>query len=148
MLERAAFAESLHLGVDEPRIDRLYCLVAQPESLDGSRREVLHHDIGFSDHVLDQCKPFRRLQVNGHRALVRIEHVEVIRVVVGLIWSQPPPGIAKSWVLDLHYVGAEPCESFGARRSGFELCEVDDLDALEKGEIHDVVGHVYVPCVR
>jgi hypothetical protein len=49
--------------------------------------------------------------------------------------------IAGLRVLDLHHLGAEPGECFGAGRTGLELGEVDDLDAVEEVYFRGVVRH-------
>src|SRR3981189_1313116 len=61
--------------------------------------------------------------------------MEVPRVVVEFAGLQPPAGVARARVLDLHHLGAQPSEGFGARRPGLELGEVHDANAFETIEL-------------
>src|ERR1700730_2499867 len=60
--------------------------------------------------------------------------MEIPRVVVRFAGLQPPPWVTGPRVFDLHHLGAEPSEAFGARRSGLELGEVHDANAFERIE--------------
>ena len=141
VLVLAPGAEALDLAVDDARIDLLDLVVAEPEALDRSRRHVLDRDVGLLQELADDLEPARRLEVERHRSFVGVEHVEVPRVVVGLAGPQPAAGVAGLRVLDLHHVGAEPGERFGARRAGFELGEINDPDAGEAFEVLGIVAH-------
>src|SRR5207245_899924 len=44
-------------------------------------------------------------------------------------------------VLDLHDIGTQPAECLGTRRTCLELSEIDDLHALQEGEITDAGRH-------
>ena len=129
LLVRAAFAEALHLGVDDAGVQFAHDVVAEAQPLDRAGREVLDAHVGLAQHVLDQRQPLRRLQVDRDRALVGVEDVEIIRVGVRLAGPQPAARIAHLRVLDLHHVGAEPGERLGAGRPGLELRQIDDLHA-------------------
>ena len=132
-----------------PRVQFAHDVVAEAEPLDRAGREVLHAHIGLAQHVLHQRQPARRLQVERDRLLVRVEHVEVVRIVVRLAGPQPPSRIAHLRVLDLHHFGAEPGERLGAGRSGLELGEIHDANAGEKIECGGVVlhGRLLLGCV-
>src|SRR5207253_2920373 len=49
--------------------------------------------------------------------------------------------IAHFRVLDLHDVGTQPAECLGTGRTCLELGEIDDLHALQEGEVADAGGH-------
>jgi len=135
----------LDLAEDDPRVELLHLVVAEPQPVDRPRRHVLDGDVGLLQELLDELEPARRLEVEGQRLLVGVEHVEVIRIVVGLARPQPAAGIAGLRVLDLDHFGAEPGERLGARRTGLELGEVDDPDAAEAVEVLGVVAHRWSP---
>src|SRR4029434_5333543 len=109
--------------------------VAEAEALDRARRHVLGGDVGLLQELLHDGQPARRLEVDRQRFLVRVEHVEVPRVVGVLSREHPAGGIARLRVLDLDDLGAEPGERLRAGWPGLELGEVDDPDAGETLEV-------------
>ena len=129
LLVRAAGAEALDLAIDDAGVDLLDLVIAQSQTLDRAGRHVLDRDIGLLQQLADDLESARRLEVQCHRLLVRVELVEIPRIVVpGL---QPPARIARARILDLHHLGAQPGEGLGARRPGLELGEVHDANAFE-----------------
>jgi len=122
LLERAAFTETLDLGINDGGVDRLRHLIGQAQALNRAGGEVFHHHIRLGDHVLDQSEALGRLQVDGNRFFVGVEDLEIIRIIVRLIGPQAAAGIAPVRVLDFHHVGAKPGEGLGAGRAGLELC--------------------------
>ena len=141
LLEGAALAEALDLRVDDAAVDRLDDVIGQAQSLDGAGGEVLYHHVGPSEHVLDEYEAPRRLEIDRDGLLVGVEGVEVVRIGVRLARAEPAAGIAHLRVLDLHDLGAQPSEGLRAGRAGLELGEIDDLHALQEGEVADAVGH-------
>src|SRR4029434_11288858 len=115
--------------------------VAEAEALDRARRHVLGGDVGLLQELLHDGQPARRLEVDRQRFLVRVEHVEVPRVVGVLPREHPAGGIARLRVLDLDDLGAEPGERLRAGWPGLELGEVDDPDAGETLEVLAGVTH-------
>src|SRR5271166_5425927 len=94
VLERAALAKTLHLGVDDARVEIAHHVVAETEPLDGAGRVVLHADVRLAQQVLHKIEAARRFQVERDRLLVGVEHVEVIGVVVRLAGAQAATGVA------------------------------------------------------
>ncbi len=141
MLEWAAFAEALHLGVDDAGVQFAHHVIAEPEPLDRAGGKILHADVGLAEHVLHQGKPARRFQVERDGLLVRVEHVEVIRIIVRLSRPQPAPRIAHLRVFDLHHFRTKPGERLGAGGTCFELREVHDADSREKINLGAVFLH-------
>ena len=133
VLERAALAEAFHLGVDDAGIDLGDDIVAEPQPLDGARREVLHEHVGLGGEIEDDLLAGRRLQVDGQRFLVGVEDQEIERGAAGLSQDHAA-GIAAFRVLDLHHLGAQPRQRFRARRSRLELREIQYAHACETGE--------------
>jgi hypothetical protein len=64
VLERAAFAEALDLGVDDARIDRLHDFIGQAQPLDGTWGKVLDHHVCLANHVLDEREPLGGLEID------------------------------------------------------------------------------------
>src|SRR2546428_8580300 len=141
VLERAAFAEALDLGVDDARIDRLHDVIGQAQPLDGARGKVLDHHVRLADHVLDELEPLGGLEIDRDRLLVGVEGVEIVGIGVGLAGAKTPAGVAHFRVLDLHDIGTQPAECLGTGRTCLELGEIDDLHALQEGEVADAGGH-------
>ena len=141
LLERAAFAEPFDLGIDDAGVDGFHHVVAQPQPLDGTRREILDRDVGLAQQVLHQFQSLGGLQVDGDGTLVGVEHVEIIRIVVRLPRPQAATRVAHAGVLDLHHIGAQPRQRFRAGRTSLELGEIDDFHAGEEFEIGDDIGH-------
>ena len=112
--ERAAFAETLELGIDDAGVDRLHHVIGQAQPLDRAGGEVLHHHVRLTDHVLDQIEALGRLQIDGDRFLIGVEEVKIIRIIVQQAGLQAAAGIAHIRILDLHHLGAEPGKGFGA----------------------------------
>ena len=56
VLVRAALAEALDLGVDQPRVERVQHVPAEPQALDRARRHVLDEDVGARGHLLDEAE--------------------------------------------------------------------------------------------
>ena len=107
-------------------------VVAEPQPLNGARREILHHDIGaLARHVLDELEPALGFQVDGDGFLVGVEQQEIPGS-----WSCPDAprndeaaGFAALRVFHLDDLGTEPGERLGAGRAGLELGQVQNTDA-------------------
>ncbi len=124
-------AEPFDTEVDQRRVDLAQVVVAQPEALQGSQRVVLGEDV----HLLDQLQEHRLaalvLEVKRDAALVGVEQDEIKRIDAGALAYRPASLFASAGTLDLDYVGPHPRQQFGARSAGFELGEVENLDACE-----------------
>ncbi len=129
LLERAAGAEPLDLAVDDRRIDGLDRRVAKAEAIDRARSEVLDHHVGASGQALDELQPARVLQVDGGRTLIGIVLQEIDRIDLGRGAADRAPRIARTRVLDLDHVGAEPRQRLSAGWTSLELGQVEDLHA-------------------
>src|SRR5204862_6005678 len=123
----------------------LHLVVAETEALDRSRRHVLDRDVGLLQELLDELEPPRRFEIDRQRFLVRVEHVEVPRVIGGLSRKHPAGGIARLRVLDLHHLSAEPGDSLGARRPRLELGEVYHTEPGETRDLPAVSTHPSPP---
>ena len=145
LLVRAAGAEALDLAIDDAGVDLLDLVIAQAQPLDGAGRHVLDGDIGLLQQTADDLEPARRLEVQGHRFLVGVELMEIPRVGLGAL--QPAAGIARARALDLHHLGAEPGEGFGARRPCLELGEIHDANTFETIEF-DANAHRRSPVAQ
>src|SRR4029077_4207393 len=97
---RAAGAEALDLAVDDPWVELLDHVVAEPQPLDRAWRHILDRHIGFFEQSLDDLERTRRFEVEGDRFLVGVELVEIPGIVVGLAGPLPPAGIAGHRIFD------------------------------------------------
>src|SRR6266704_5695909 len=141
VLERAAFAEALHLGVDDARIDHLHDVIGQAQPLDGAWGKVLDHHVRLANHVLDELEPPGGLEIDRDRLLVGVEGVKIVGIGVGLPGAKTTAGVSHLRVLDLHDIGTQPAECLGTGRTCLELGEIDDLHPLQEGEVADAGGH-------
>ena len=62
--------------VDQARVDLVQHRPADPEIVHRARREILQQHIGPPHHLEQQFAPARMLEVQGHRALVLVQHRE------------------------------------------------------------------------
>src|SRR4029077_10182276 len=114
-LVRAAGAEALDLAIDDPWVQLLDHVVAEPQPLDRAGRHILDGHVGFLEQGLDDLEGARRFEVEGYRFLVGVELVEVPGVVVGLTGPLPPAGIAGHRLFDLAHL----CDERGRRLAGW-----------------------------
>src|SRR6266851_3328100 len=136
LLVRAALAETLDLAVDDPWVQLLDDVVAEPQALDRAGRHVLDRDVGLLQHLLDDLETARRFEVEGDRFLVGVELMEIPGIVVRPPGLKPAAGVAGLRVLDLDHLGAEPGERLGAGWTRLELGKVHDSDAFETVQLH------------
>ena len=108
LFERAAFAETLHLRVDDTWIDLLNLFITEAEPFDRPRREVLDHHIGFPEQIPDQFETLRRFQICRHGSLIGVQDMEIERIVVQMVRLQAATRIATIRVLDLHHICPHP----------------------------------------
>ncbi len=134
-----AVAEALDRGDDHLRVERLDVLPREAHAVERARAEVLDQHVGLLDQLLQHRLAFGLLGVQRQRALVAVEHREVQRVDVGNVAQLRARDVARAGALDLDDVRTEPREQLGARRTGLDMGEVDDLDAGER-----LVAHVPV----
>src|SRR5271166_3360727 len=139
LLERAAVAKAFNLSIDDRRIDAADDIVAEPQTLNRSGREVLGEDVRLLDHLLDQCQAALVFEVDGQRALVGVVHHEIVGVA-----EAGAAGLAARR-LHLSDVGTHPGERLSAGRAGLELCQVEDADALEQARRYGGYGHCRTP---
>ena len=147
VLVGAAGAETLELRVDDARVDGAHYVVAEPQPLDGARREILHHDIGVLRHILDEREAALGFQIDGDGFLVGVEQQEIpgVLAVAGRPMQQETARLAALRVFDLDDLGAEPGERLGAGRAGLELRQVENADAGKVARPRAVGRHFFVP---
>ena len=131
VLVGSAGAKALHLRVDDARVDSADHVVAEPQPLNGARREILHHDVGTLRHVLDELEPVLGLQVDGDGFLVGVEQQEIpgVLALAGGPAQREAARFAALRVFHLDDLGTEPGERLGAGRAGLELGQVQNTDA-------------------
>src|SRR5215471_18611799 len=131
--------KGLDLGIDDRRIDAADDIIAEPQTLNRTWREVLGKNVRLLDHLPDQCQAALVFEVDGQRVLVGVVHHEI-------------EGVAKAGAagfaarrFHLGDVGTHPGERLGAGRAGLELRQVEDADALEEAGRHGGYGHRRTP---
>jgi hypothetical protein len=126
-----AVAEALDRSQDHAGVELLDVLPGETHAVQGAGAEVLDHDVGLLDQLLEHFLALGRLGVQGQRTLVAVEHREVERVGIGDVTQLAAGDVAGARTLDLDHVSAEPGQQLGAGGTGLHVREVDDLDALE-----------------
>ena len=127
-----AFGEALDRSQDHLRVQLLDALPGKSHAVQRAGAEVLHHHVGLLDQLLQHFLAFLLLRVQGQGALVGVEHREVQRVGIGDVAQLAAGDVAGAGALDLDHVRAEPGQHLGAGRTGLDVGEVDDLEALQR----------------
>src|SRR5262245_4247522 len=71
--------------------------------------------------------------------------MEIPGVIVSFAWLQPAARVTCAQIFDLHHLGPQPGQRFGARRTRLELREIDDANALQTIEFD---GNAHRRCLR
>ncbi len=127
----ALTAEPLDRRRDDARVEAGQRLVPKPETLHRAGAEVLDHDVGLLDHVLEHLAAARGFEIERHAPLVRVHQTEEDRVHVGPLTEPTARSLTRRW-LDLDDLGAEPGQGLGAAWSCFVLGEVENADTVER----------------
>src|SRR2546427_10952704 len=91
--------------------------------------------------LFEECLALLALEIEGHALFVGVEQEKIRRVPSGLFRDQGPPLVSPSGRFDLDDLGAKERQDLGARWSGLELREVEDLDVLQG-------FHTFLPFVK
>ena len=146
------FPEALDLRVDDPGIDLLDDVVAEAQPLDGAGGEILDHDVGLLQHLREDLAAAFAAEVQRDAALVGVEQHEVVRIHARRVGGRTAPLVAAFRILDLDDIGAQPGERLGARGSGLELGQVEDLHVFQRGLLRHGVNSCQLErfgaCVR
>jgi len=105
-------------AVDEPRIDLARCFVAVPEALHQAGTEILDHDVGRNEHVMENLQSLLVLQVERHAALVAVYAHEVRALAANERGAIAARVVAVARPFDLHHVGAHVGQHHAAIRTG------------------------------
>ena len=73
----AVLAEAGNAGEDDAFVDLAQFVVVDAEPVFHVGAEILHHHIGLRDHAQEGGVPLRRLEVEGHAALVAMQVLEI-----------------------------------------------------------------------
>src|SRR6185436_19683994 len=101
--------------------------VIEAEAAQRPGREVVEHDVRFRDEALEHGFSFRLREIQRQVLLVAVEGVEGRPRAGGAA-----RGVAGHRVLDLDDVRAEIAEHQPAARSGDDMGQLEDADALER----------------
>ena len=69
----AVGAKPLDRGIDEPRVDLLQRVPAEPQPIERGRPEILQEDIRLRDDLAEQPLSLLALQIERQAALVGVE---------------------------------------------------------------------------
>ena len=121
----AVLAEAREGGVDYLGVGLLEDVVPEAEALHGARGEVLHHDVGDLDEVLEDLDAPGVLEVQGDVLLVHVQVVEdgagpTVEGTPGHAPDGPPGG------LDLDHLGPEVREHHGTPGAEPDVAQVCD----------------------
>src|SRR5271156_1068516 len=72
LAQRSAVAVAGQPAIDQPRVDRLEPRVVDAEPGRHRWPEILDQNVGGLDHPVEDCQPFRLLQIERERALAAV----------------------------------------------------------------------------
>src|SRR6185295_8998365 len=125
-------AEALHRRYDHARIGLVDVVPGQPHAVERTGSEILHQHVAMLDQPLEDFLALGMLGVDRDRALVAVQHREVERVRPLHVAQLPARDVADAGTLDLDAVGTHVGKKLGARRTGLDVGEVENLDAVER----------------
>ena len=132
----AVFAESGDRASDDLRVMRGQALVVDVQALGDAGGEVIEHHIGVAHQFIKEVEPRRRLQVNGHGALVAVQGEKVgahaANGIARVVLKQPSRPLAAAGRLDLHRVATEVGQNHPRIGPGHHVREVDEADASQR----------------
>ena len=111
--------------VDDVRVFRFACLIAESQSVNRARSHVLYKNIAFLKQILHQLQTLRGLGVAGDGLLVHIHNKETIAVNARLCLGISAL-LAGHRPLHLNDFCSEPCKNLGADGACLKLCHVQD----------------------
>jgi hypothetical protein len=115
---------------DQPRVDLVELLWAEPQLFDHAGAEILDEHIGLAEISLEPVDCLRVLQVEDDGALVHVHGVERGSAAQGE-GRTPAARLVALRPLDLHDVRAHVGEDLAGERACQRLRDLDDLDAFE-----------------
>ena len=147
VLVGAAGTKAFHLCVDDARVYGAHDVVAEPQALNGARREILHHHIGAPRHVLDEREPALRLQVDRDGFLVGVEQQEIPGVIAFARrrTQRVAARLPALRVFHLDNLGAEPGQRLRTGWAGLELGQVQNSHAGKTARQRAVGRHLSFP---
>ncbi len=101
------------------------------EAVERAGRKILHKHVAGFDKRAENLKPGRLLEVERDRSLVVIEHGEIEAVRARDVAKLAARDVARTGLLHLDDVGAEPRQELGAARTGLHMRDVQDSHAIE-----------------
>ena len=124
--------ETLQRAIDQPRVQRVHRIPAEPEPVHRAGAEILDQRIGVAHQVLRHRQPLGRLHVDADAALVAVE----IGEEPGGEAVQPAGAIAVRRGLDADHVGAKIGQHDAAGRSHHSVAELEHGQIGERQDCH------------
>ena len=132
----AGLAEGRNRDEYDAAFDATHGVEGEAQIIALSGREVLDDDVCLFDHVLEEAKSGRRLDIEGSAALVRAEiQPEGAGTAMRAIGGEGPDaarGMA-GWRLEGDDIGAEFGEEFRAEGAGDARRKIEDAEVGEGG---------------
>src|SRR5918998_2551272 len=122
-------------AVDEPRVDLVQLIIAEPETLHDPGPELLHQDVGTLDERLQNLPCLGRLEVELEALLAAVQEGEVdaVGAELGRVRAHL---VAPLGSFDLGDVGTGLGKYQGRQRSRQQRAEVQYPDTLQRNHKH------------
>ena len=128
--QRPGLAEAGDRAVDQTRVGRAHCVVAEAQALDHAAAEVLHEHVAGAEQLHALRPALGRLQVDDHALLVHV-HRQVVGAHPALGRHHPARAVAGRR-LDLDHLGAEHAEQGAGPRTGGHDAHVHHAQAGQR----------------
>src|SRR5690606_17591220 len=116
--------ETLDRSKNHLRIELLDTFPGEAHAIQRARSEVLDHHVALLDQALKHFLALLVLGVQGHGALVVVQHREVQAVHAGNVAQLRASRITYTGAFDLDHVSAEPGQKLSAARAGLHVGEI------------------------
>ncbi|MNZ61580.1 hypothetical protein D3C78_796800 [compost metagenome] len=127
ILVRTGLAIAGDRHVNQPRIDRPQCLIAQPQALHHARAKLLKDNVMVLQQLLDHLQRLGLLEIQRQAALVAIE-VGVAGRDALVVGRQYPQQVHAGRRLDAHYLGAHVRQQQRGKRPRQQCREIQNLE--------------------
>ncbi|MGY4369474.1 hypothetical protein ACVW1A_005539 [Bradyrhizobium sp. LB1.3] len=149
LIDLAVFVRSgtkaLDRGDDHLRVDRLDLFPRETHAVEHAGAEVLDQHVALLDQLGEDFLALGVLGVERDRALVVVEHGEIQAVHVRDVLQLATGDVTHARTFHLDHVGAEPGQQLCAGRSGLDVGEVENANALKRLG-HRVAPYSVCPC--
>ena len=89
-------------------------------------------DVGLFHHFQKDFFALWVLEIQGDALLIRVQRHEIGTIHPRTFLPAITPWISTLWLLDFDHVGAQPGQDLGTRCPSLELCQVEDVDIIQR----------------